>query len=147
MSQKRRNFLKSIGFAGIGLSLSTGLANARPALKFNKRDLSNININGKVMSGGKGIAGVAVTDGINVTVTDVKGNYVLDSNATAEFVYISIPSGYAISNEKGIAKFYQKVEHQKGKFKADFDIQKSNQDDKKHGFIVWADPQVQTKRM
>jgi hypothetical protein len=144
MSQKRRTFLKSLGLAGIGLTLSTERlqANTKANVPAIGKDLSIITLTGKVHSSGKGLPGVAVTDGINITLTDAKGNYELDSNATADFVYITTPRGYEFTNEKGITQFYRRIEAKRGRFRADFELKKLSQDDTKHNFIVWADPQM-----
>src|SRR5688500_16353334 len=124
MKQKRRELLKSLGLAGGGLGINVPLFGARAvpiAIEKNRKqkDISGVNLTGKILAGGKGIPGVAVTDGINVTLTDSKGNYALSSNGTAEFVYISIPRGYEFTNEKGITRFYKKIASQNGRFKAD----------------------------
>lgn len=151
MTQKRRTFLKTLGLAGFGLGLNIKFTEATPQslmvqdTGIRQKDLSPVSLSGRVRSGGKGIAGVAVTDGINVTLTDVKGAYTLASNGTAEFVYISIPRGYEFPSEKGITRFYKKIIPQGGKFNADFELQKLSGDDTKHAFIVWADPQIQNK--
>ncbi|MFC5271204.1 calcineurin-like phosphoesterase C-terminal domain-containing protein [Adhaeribacter terreus] len=144
MSIQRRDFLKNLGIAGIGLSLAPGLVQAGPVYKapVKGKDLSIIKLSGKVQANGSGIANVAVTDGYNVVLTDAKGRYELDSNATAEFVYISIPRGYEFTNEKSITRFYKKIAAERGKFKADFELKKLTQDDTKHNFVVWADPQI-----
>lgn len=42
----------------------------------------------------KGIANVAVSDQINVAVTDSDGNFVLNSNSDFPYVFVSQPSGY-----------------------------------------------------
>ena len=83
---QRRNFLKSLGIAGAVLSMPPVVSNAQSTLAGNKKDLTNIKLKGKVISNGKGIAGVAVTDGNNITTTDKNGGYELLSNSTAEFV-------------------------------------------------------------
>jgi len=140
---QRRNFLKNFGLAGTAVVVPATITKAVAAT--GKIDTANLTLKGKVGSNGKGIAGVAVTDGINVTVTDNAGNYELQSNNTAEFVYITVPAGYAIPNEKGIAKFYVPVT-QKGLFKADFNLEKLKTDDSKHNFIVWADPQIRSEK-
>lgn len=57
-----------------------------------KHNLANRTIRGRVHNNGSGIGGVAVTDGLNMVVTDKNGRYELLSNRRAEFVYISIPS-------------------------------------------------------
>ena len=98
---------------------------------------------GKVQEhGGKGIAGVAVTDGINVVRTDRKGAYILESTNEAAFVYISLPSGYEVPTNGGIAEFYRKIESHHGVFKADFYLKKMARSDLRHYTILWADPQI-----
>ena len=50
-------------------------------------------VSGTVTCDGKGVAGVVVTDGINLTKTDAKGAYVLPTNVKdphCQFVHISI---------------------------------------------------------
>ncbi|WP_299986438.1 calcineurin-like phosphoesterase family protein [uncultured Pontibacter sp.] len=145
MSQKRRTFLKSLGLTGIGLTLAPNILQAKPAIPARGKDLSTVNLSGKVSANGKGIAGVAVTDGINVVTTDSTGRYELLSNATADFVYLSIPRGYEFENEKSITRFYKRIVPQRGRFKADFELKRLAQDDTQHNFVVWADPQIISK--
>lgn len=95
--------------------------------------------------GGKGIAGVAVTDGRNIVQTDKKGRYALQSTTEASFVYITLPSGYEIPHKGHIAAFYHKITPLKNKFKADFLLTRMARSDKKHYAIVWADPQINTR--
>lgn len=136
---ERRNFLKNFGLVGAALALPPVIATAAPA---NKKDITNIRLKGKVHTNGSGIAGVAVTDGFNITVTDNNGRYKLQSNKTAELVYISVPAGFAFANENGIAKFYQTIATDRTVFEADFALEKLPLDDKNHCFVVWADTQM-----
>jgi hypothetical protein len=106
-------------------------------------DIRNILFSGKVHDGKSGIAGVAVTDGINITRTDAKGNYQLLSNATAEFVYITLPSGYEVPLKDGAPCFYVPVtDKSKTKQTINFELKKSGRDDYRHTMLVWADPQI-----
>ena len=106
-------------------------------------DLRNIFFSGKVHDSGYGIAGVAVTDGINITFTDAKGKYNLLSNATAEFVYITLPSGYDVPIRDGTPCFYVPVtDKSKTKQTVNFELKKSGREDDRHTMIVWADPQI-----
>ena len=139
----RRNFLKNVGLTGSLLTMPSVLLNAKPLSKPTIIDLSGITLKGKVQSEGKGIAGVQVTDGINIVLTDKNGQYELVSNATAEFVYISVPAGYAFPENKGIATFYKTIKDNR---KNDFILEKLKVDDHKHTFVVWADTQVKTKK-
>ncbi|MCJ8167149.1 calcineurin-like phosphoesterase family protein [Pontibacter sp. E15-1] len=146
MSQKRRTFLKSLGLAGMaGLTFDVSALQAAPTVPAKGKDLSVISLSGKVLAQGKGVSGVAVTDGTNVTLTDAKGNYELASNASADFVYLSVPRGYEFANENGVARFYKRIAPARGRFKADFELKKLGQEDAKHNFVVWADPQMISK--
>ncbi|MDR0823526.1 MAG: calcineurin-like phosphoesterase family protein [Prevotella sp.] len=107
-------------------------------------DIRNIEFTGKVCDNkGSAITGVPVTDGYNIVVTNQKGEYRLLSNATAEFIYITIPSGYVIPMKDNSPYFYHRVDDKlKLKQKFDFILEKSRQDENKHIVIVCADPQV-----
>jgi len=106
-------------------------------------DIRNIHFSGKVHDGRSGIAGVAVTDGLNITHTDAKGRYRLLSNATAEFVYITLPSGYDIPLKNGIPCFYVPVtDRSTSKQTIHFELKKSDRDDYQHTMIVCSDPQI-----
>ena len=147
----RRKFLHSLGTLGLGLSLPLAptVAAADQAKRINsgqKLSPMPVTVKGKVHQNGAGIAGVAVTDGYNVVLTDKKGKYVLESSATAEFVYVSIPRGYAIPQELGVARFYQPLQPGASSLTADFALQKLSSDDSKHTFFVWADPQMISKK-
>jgi C terminal of Calcineurin-like phosphoesterase/N terminal of Calcineurin-like phosphoesterase/Calcineurin-like phosphoesterase len=142
----RRSFLKNLGFTGPLLTMPAALLQAKPFAKRNNTDLSAITLKGKVHSKGKGIAGVSVTDGINITQTDKNGQYELESNATAAFVYISVPSGYAFPEKKGIAAFYRPISKGSGTVNNEFELTKLETDDRKHNFVVWADTQMISKK-
>jgi len=140
---QRRSFLRNFGLAGAFLTVPPALANAAIATTDPvKKAIDNITLKGRVTGSGAGIAGVAVTDGNNIAVTDRSGNYQLLSNKTTEFVYISIPAGYAFAHDKGIAKFYMPVVTDRDIFKANFELEKLATDDKQHCFVVWADTQM-----
>ncbi|MDQ4139893.1 MAG: metallophosphoesterase, partial [Bacteroidota bacterium] len=130
----RRDFLKNLGLVGATTSLPVTSLLAAPAQEL------TTTIQGRVHENGKGIAKVVVSNGYSVTQTDSKGNYTLPPHSNAEFVFISLPAGYQIPHEKGIARFYQPIPKQKQK--VDFSLVKSTLDDTKHAFILWADPQI-----
>lgn len=126
---------KTIVFLSI-LILPFGMALAQSSTVF-------VRVEGAVQDErGKGIAGVAVTDGFNVVRTDAKGQYTLQSTSKAPFVYISLPSGYEIPADNGIPKFYRKIKPQKHVFRADFSLRKMERSDSRHYTILWADPQI-----
>ena len=139
---QRRNFLKSLGLAGAWLGTPALVANAAKDTSVAEGELT---LRGKVQSNGKGVAGVAVTDGKSVVVTNKNGQYELKGHAEAEFVYISIPSGYAFPDNKGIAAFYAPLTKKEGVVTNDFTLEKLATDDTKHNFVVWADTQMISK--
>ena len=54
----------------------------------------DLNGNGLRDRGEKALAGVAVSDGLNVAVTDRQGRFSLPGHADCRFIFISSPSGY-----------------------------------------------------
>ena len=108
-------------------------------------DARAVRVQGRVHAGSKGIAGVAVTDGLNVTRTDEEGRYELISNSRRDFVYLSLPSGYQIpTNPTGTARFYQPLRSDgNGEAEAVFELAPRQQSDDRHTFFLLADPQTQ----
>lgn len=49
---------------------------------------------GQVLCDGKGLSGVHVSDGVNITVTNSEGRYTMYSKKKLGYVFIEIPSGY-----------------------------------------------------
>ncbi|KOH44615.1 calcineurin-like phosphoesterase C-terminal domain-containing protein [Sunxiuqinia dokdonensis] len=99
---------------------------------------------GNVTCEGKGVAGVAVTDGVSVCRTDKEGRYSLEGSATSDFVYITSPSGYQVPVVNSVPQFFHRVNHEHVK-SIDFQLVKQVVDDINHGFVVWADPQVKNQ--
>lgn len=91
---------------------------------------------------GRGVAGVAVTDGTNVVRTDSRGQYTLQSTNESPFVYLSQPAGYEVPAKDHLPQFYKTVRPVKDVFVADFTLRKLSRPDTKHYTILWADPQI-----
>jgi hypothetical protein len=138
MALDRRTFLRALGLSGAGLVLGNHQANS-----FDNRMDGFPRIGGSVKSDSKPLQNVVVSDGFSVTSTDAKGKYELVLNPFAEFVFLSVPRGYAFANDKGIANFYKRLTPGEKKLSADFELEKLPVDDTRHNFIVWADPQIQ----
>ena len=87
-------------------------------------------ITGTVTCEGKGVAGVVVTDGINMTKTDAKGAYVLPTNVKdphCQFVHISIPSGYEVERVGNAPQFYKRIDPKAKKQSFNFALTKVDQ--------------------
>lgn len=57
-------------------------------------------VSGRITSEGKGVAGVPVSDGYAIVVTDAKGRYSLDTDKKLGYVFYTLPSGYEPSRGK-----------------------------------------------
>ncbi|MCM1449805.1 MAG: calcineurin-like phosphoesterase family protein [Clostridiales bacterium] len=105
--------------------------------------LAGAKLSGRVISDGKGVAGVPVTDGTTIVTTDSKGNYKLEAASDAKYVYITLPDGYVVPMQGGTPVLYAEIQPDKGdKFKHDFNLVKSDRDMTDHILFVMADPQV-----
>lgn len=56
---------------------------------------------------GKPIAGVTVSDGLEVTTTDAEGMYYIASLKRRGYVFISVPSGYRVAVNRSIPQFFR----------------------------------------
>lgn len=109
-----------------------------------KTPFRHVHITGGVLSAGKGIAGVSITDGLSVVQTGSDGSFELASSSRSRFVYISIPSGYEIpTNPSGTALFYKALSpDENGKMHVEFKLDKLKVSDDRHAFLLMADPQT-----
>ena len=135
---KRRVFLKNV-------LVVTGGMIAAPRLFSQSTAVLGNTIKGRVVSNGKGIKGVVVSDGYSVVTTDAKGKYELERHPSARNIFISTPSGFAFKNENGIARHYRQL-NTTDKKSFIFDLVPLEKDDNEHQFIVWADPQVKNEK-
>lgn len=65
------------------------------------------NVYGLVSCDGKGVPGVVISDGVEVTVTDETGAYYLDSEEYNRVVFMSVPSGYEAATDGVLPVFYK----------------------------------------
>ena len=65
------------------------------------------NITGKVSCNGTGLAGVLVSDGIQIVETDQEGNYEMASTKETKFVYVILPSGYEAPTDGFLPQFHK----------------------------------------
>lgn len=140
----RRQFLRQIGIGAAGILFAEQvLANPYAPLP-QVGGGSAIRARGTVHCGGKGVAGVAVSDGYTVTRTASDGSFELLTDDRSRFVFYSLPSGYAIpSGEKGTAVFYKRLlPDAQGEVTADFELTRAADAGDTHAFMLFADPQT-----
>ena len=75
--------------------------------------------------------------------TDKNGNYKIDLNDKAEFVYLLTPKGYVADFSTGVPQFFQPVEQSKKQY--DFSLKKMQGDSDKFVMITMADTQLDTE--
>ncbi len=101
-------------------------------------------ISGHVLTDtGSPIAGVAVSDGVTIVQTNAEGAYELPYRDNAEFVFVSVPSGYDIPlDATGSPLMYKRVSAA-GTY--DFALHRQadgGKADSTHVLLVFSDPQV-----
>jgi hypothetical protein len=144
-SLERRAFLKRFGVASLGIIsveklLADPYAFSLPPLV---QTVNQVRIKGAVKSAGRGIKGVAVSDGVSVVATKADGTFELVSSGHQSHVFLSLPSGYQIPvNATGTARFYHAIAHHNATMNVRWDLQKSRSSDEKHGLLLLADPQT-----
>lgn len=102
-------------------------------------DKAEMNIKGIVNCDGKGIKGVEVSDGIEVTQTGANGIYYMKSKKKYGYVFISIPSGYEVSiSNKNTPVFFKHLAYGSSTIEEkDFTLNKT--DNSKHAVIAMTD--------
>ena len=139
--RNRRQFLRE-GLAGLAAcGLRPGLAHAASALL----GARPIRVRGRVHSAGNGLARVAVSDGIEVVATAPDGTFELITSAAADFVQLSVPSGYEIPrSDTGTALHYVPLTANRGdEMAVEFDLLPLPDSGNRHSFMLLAD--IQTK--
>ena len=96
-------------------------------------------------STGKGIEGIAVSDGYSVVKTDKNGVYQFESNRYARYVFISIPSEYKVPMDKNMKPaFYKNGISRNTTNRNDFILDPLAENEDNFTLIAIGDPQVKT---
>jgi 3',5'-cyclic AMP phosphodiesterase CpdA len=132
----RRIFLERFGL------LATGMVVSLKSNAFNQLNNNGV-ITGKVTDGKNAIADAVISDGFAVVKTNKKGEYSITLNPRSEFLFLSTPSGYDFKTDHGYVN--RQYEFLGARNELNFTLKKLKQNDSKHHFIIWADPQVKNK--
>lgn len=124
-----------ITFTTIGFSVSLDAAKGKITPR------KGMNLVGRVTVDGKPRKGVVVSDGINVVVTDRKGEYQMDSQGR-QHVFVSVPADCEIPvSDDGFPRFYRTITPSSGSNQYDFDL-KSAPVKTEWNLVAIADPQI-----
>ena len=106
-------------------------------LLFASVSLSATVVTGRVSCEGEPLAGVSVSDGENVVLTDAQGCYTIKSKLELGYVFISVPSGYEVPSDGVLPVFFKRLSASLSKASADFSLKKVDQS--KCNLIVYND--------
>ena len=132
----RKSFLQSLGLIS-GSAFISIQSNALTQLK------RSGTLTGTVSADGRGIANAVISDGFSVVKTDANGKYTITTHDKAQFVFLSTPAGYDFKVDGNIVRQYESLG---ARNEYNFKLKKLNKNDDNHRFIIWADPQVKTKK-
>ncbi len=96
------------------------------------------NAYGRVYSGSEALAGVYVSDGVQIVRTDAQGVYSMTSERYNGTLFVSVPSGYEAPADGCVPQFYALFED--GRDRYDFPLTKADNDS--YVLLVTADIQV-----
>lgn len=98
----------------------------------------DLNHNGLWDKGEKGVAGVKVSDGLNVTVTDSQGRFALQGHDKERFVFITTPSGYVAKEG-----YYRRIDASTASYEFALETYDSGIDKKgNHRFVQITDTEI-----
>jgi hypothetical protein len=140
----RREFVRLGGATAAALALPDRLlADPYAPLRRVSPRADVVRVRGRVHTSGRGLAGVAVTDGVSIVTTDRNGRYTLIADRAQPFVYLLLPAGYRIPvSAVGTAAFYASL-GAGDEQRADFALEPTDVGDERHAFLLLADPQTQ----
>ncbi len=134
---ERRKFIQQLSIIAAGVLVAGPAAYAQTT--------ESKKIRGRVLSKGKALAGVIVSDGYTVMKTDSKGRYQMITHPMARVIFVCTPAGYEFISEKNETRHYHLLKDIKEPNKANFNLIPLIKDDSNHQFIIWADPQVKNE--
>lgn len=143
MIRGRREFLRAAALAAAATAAPRELlALLDPTVA---RPSRAVRVRGRIRAAGEGLAGVAVSDGLQVVTSAADGTYELVTDARRDFVRLTVPSRFRIPrNPAGTARFYGPIEPDPGGEAAvSFDLEPVADASDRHAMIVLGDPQTQ----
>jgi hypothetical protein len=142
----RRDFLKTAaGLAAVAALPERALADPYAPHGIALPPADPVRVRGRVVSQGRGLGRVGVSDGRSVVLTDRDGRFELVSSADRSFVSCSLPSGYRIPlNPSGTARTYQPLlPNGSGEMDALFELEALREGDEAHTMFLL--PDIQTR--
>ncbi|MCG8468854.1 MAG: calcineurin-like phosphoesterase family protein [Gemmatimonadetes bacterium] len=141
----RRAFLRTSALAAAAAALPDRLlADPYAPISRPRGAARPVRVRGVVRSEGRGIPGIAVSDGFSVVDTAADGSFELISSADRQFVWTCTPAGYDVPlNSTGTARFYEPIPQGSGEMSVEFSLSRSARDDEYHALLLLGDIQTQ----
>jgi hypothetical protein len=143
----RRQFLESAGLAGATLVLPQWLSACGPSVRAGKAAPAPVRVSGIVRGSGRGLAKVAVSDGLSTVETAADGTFSLVTTSARNRVCVSVPSGYRIPVQRtGTARHFALLAPDRhGEASVLFDLERLTQSDQRHAVLVLGDTQTEDR--
>lgn len=107
---------------------------------------ASVRVRGVVRSLGRGLPGVAISDGLQVVETDAGGAFEIATTTSRQFVWFCCPSGYRIpTRPTGTARFYKPLTTAPEQT-AEFNLEPDVISHDNHTLLVLADVQTQDRQ-
>lgn len=103
-------------------------------------DREGYSVKGYVSCDGEPLPGVVVSDGINVTRTNLRGEYWLKTDGRSDFVFVSAPSGMQVKTDGWKLEFYHRFAKSDTVARYDFELDRVDND--RHMMLAFADVHV-----
>ena len=116
-----------------------GGTSVRVEVKYDIPAQAGMTVVGKVHCNGTGIAGVEVSDGMEVVQTDKNGIYYLPSQKKYRNVFISLPSGYEIACDGNAPLFYAAIDTKQPEKVEQKNFALKQVDNDRHAMLALAD--------
>ncbi len=107
-------------------------------------DKEGYTVKGLVTCGGKALPGVIVSDGVNVTQTNLEGKYWMKTDERSDFVFLTIPSGYEVPLKGNNPQFYHRLKPlSEGVQRFDFSLTAT--DNQRYELLVFTDIHISAR--
>lgn len=145
----RRRFVETVlfGAATVAAMSPAFLADPAALARDAARRRRPVRVRGVVRCEGRGVAGVAVSDGISIVPTGADGTFELLTTGARRFVQIGVPAGFRIPvNPTGTARFYTPLEaDERGEATAIFELERLRRSDERHVLLLLGDVQTEDR--
>lgn len=144
----RRSFLKSSA-VGTAALLAPEVLLADPyAPLVGAVPARPVRVRGRVKSDGRGVGGVALSDGSDVVLSASDGTFDLVTTEHHDFVRLSLPPGYRVPQSAiGTARFYEQIRpNRNGEMEVGFELERMSRSDEDHELFLLADVQTEDRQ-